>query len=547
MRAMLKPSFLGFLILFIILLFTGCSSADAAVSSAAIKNLVSAEDDIPVEISMSDSGSSCDSPSVEISGNNVKISQGGTYSIHGKLSDGQLVVKATDDADVHLIFDNLSIASSYASPVLINPVSQVTVTLKGPNRIMDERPDEADMDDPAALYCMGNLKIRGSGSLYVKADYKSGIYSDQNIDIEADMQIHSVSDAIASRGDINYIHGSVSAEAGNCGLKTSDQGSIKIAGGELSITAGAIAMHAANTLEINGGRLYLVAGGGDRLFRADSPRYSNNIHALGLSANSAMLLDGGDISISSAGQGIFTEGSLSISGGSYSLSVDGSAVYAKQQLTINDCEQLVVANSYNGIQSSNISVSHGKLHIISDNYGVCISDDADSYSDVDSGGMLTFNGGSLYISSDGSGIFSTGGIALLGGKITLDVPENSGSNTLHYNSKLNLSSGNLTACNTDDSALPADSSSQGSIALHFNQDIPAHQTVALFDSSGSLLAEYSPKFPFESVLFSSPAISFGGEYVLKLNDNTVTSFTAGSSALTIVEDIDIDGLISPVN
>ena len=64
-------------------------------------------EEIPVVLS--DSGSSCGSSSVKISGSTITITAAGDYILSGSLSDGQILVDAPEDAKVRLILNGVSI------------------------------------------------------------------------------------------------------------------------------------------------------------------------------------------------------------------------------------------------------------------------------------------------------------------------------------------------------------------------------------------------------------------------------------------------------
>ena len=68
-------------------------------------------DDVAAEISLDETGASCQGDGVEISGQAITITEEGTYLFSGALEDGYIIVDAPDTAKVHLVLNGVSISS----------------------------------------------------------------------------------------------------------------------------------------------------------------------------------------------------------------------------------------------------------------------------------------------------------------------------------------------------------------------------------------------------------------------------------------------------
>ena len=62
-------------------------------------------------------------------GETVTISEEGTYVLSGTLSDGQLIINASKEAKIHLIFNGVSITNTSGSAVNIQQAEKVILTL----------------------------------------------------------------------------------------------------------------------------------------------------------------------------------------------------------------------------------------------------------------------------------------------------------------------------------------------------------------------------------------------------------------------------------
>ena len=82
-----------------------------------------------IPILLNDNSSSANSGSVKISGDTITITEEGTYTVSGKLSDGMIIVDAPDTAKVQIVFNNVNISCSSSSPLYILHAGKVFLTL----------------------------------------------------------------------------------------------------------------------------------------------------------------------------------------------------------------------------------------------------------------------------------------------------------------------------------------------------------------------------------------------------------------------------------
>jgi len=115
-------------------------------------------------ITLSNGGITCDSDAVQISGSTVTITDEGTYVLTGKLTDGQVVVRADKTDKTQLVLENAGIHNSTAAPIYIEQADKVFVTLAGENTLTADSLDET-VD--AVLFSKEDLTLNGSGSLTI--------------------------------------------------------------------------------------------------------------------------------------------------------------------------------------------------------------------------------------------------------------------------------------------------------------------------------------------------------------------------------------------
>ncbi|MTM43133.1 carbohydrate-binding domain-containing protein, partial [Turicibacter sanguinis] len=211
---------------------------------------------------------------VSIDGNTITITSGGTYNISGTLTDGQIIVDSSDELDVELVLNGVEITSSSSAPIYVKNAKNAIINLvEGTENIVTDS-DSYVLEDPtnnepnAAIFSKDDLKIKGTGSLVVNANYDHGIVSKDDLKIKnGNITVTSVGDGLKGKDSIEIEDGTLTINAGGDGLQSSNaedptRGYITIDGGTLNIVAGLDGIQAETNVTINGGSFDIQSGGG---------------------------------------------------------------------------------------------------------------------------------------------------------------------------------------------------------------------------------------------------------------------------------------------
>lgn len=145
----------------------------------------------------------------------------------------------------------------------------------------------------------------------------------------------------------------------------------------------------------------------------------------------------------------------------------------------------------------------------------------------DSGETLTISGGTLRIDADGDGLDSNGTISMTGGEVTVYGPTSNGNGALDSNGGITVSGGTLVAIGSSGMAeSPETSSAQGWLAAAV--DGSDGSSIQITDATGAVIASYTGVKDFQTVVFSSAAISSGQSYTVTV-DGTATTVAAGQA------------------
>ena len=143
----------------------------------------------------------------------------------------------------------------------------------------------------------------------------------------------------------------------------------------------------------------------------------------------------------------------------------------------------------------------------------------DSFS-ADSDAKITITGGEIHVNASGDGLDSNGDIEISGGTVYVYGPTSNGNGSLDYENNAVITGGTVIMAGSSGMAMNFGSeSTQGSI-LASAGNASAGTAVKLTDSSGNVIAEFTPTVSFQTVVISTPDITSDGTYTLTVGDST---------------------------
>lgn len=210
----------------------------------------------------------------EVSNNKVTITKAGTYSVSGKVEDGQIIVDAGKEDKVYLILNGADINCSNSAPIYVKNAKKAIISLAEgtENNITDGETyvfeDESSNDPNAAIFSKDDMTIIGSGKLTVNANYNNGIASNDDLKIQSgNIIVNAKNNGIKGKDCINVTDGNITINSKGDGMKadnTTDdsKGYIYIEGGKINITSGQDGIQAETELLVADGDITIKTGGG---------------------------------------------------------------------------------------------------------------------------------------------------------------------------------------------------------------------------------------------------------------------------------------------
>ncbi len=465
----------------------------------------------------------------------LTLTEAGDYVLSGTLTDGSVIINASEDAKLHLILNGAHIASQSAAALYVISADKVFVTLadgseNGVSAAGDSAEDDyANVD--AAIFARCDISFNGSGSLSVSSAKGHGIVSkDDLVFTGGSYMIQAANHGISSKDSIRIADGSFVVTAGkNCldsdNDEDSDKGFIYIAGGSFDLSSGNDACHCFGDFDFLAGSMEISA--------ADD----------GVHSDAALSVSGGSITISLCYEGL--EGvTVDISGGTIDItsSDDGINAANGSSDSAQDTNEGTPADFAGGAPdmsgdppekpdgSGDTSGASGSMpdapadmpkaptNMPGGTGGGFVSGD-DPFA-ADSSCLVTISGGMVRINAQGDGIDSNGDLVISGGEVYVSGPRNGGDGALDYNGSGTISGGIIVACSMGGMSQNLSDGNQCSAMINLS----GSGEIKLTDASGNVLLSYTPADDYSCIVVSCPKLAEGSEYTLSYG-STSQSFT----------------------
>ncbi len=363
-------------------------------------------------ITLSPDGSTSTDTSVRIDGQNVTITQAGTYQIAGTLGDGALIVESGENAKITLVLGGVSIKNTTGAAIQIGTADDVTIELaEGTTNVLQSGEEvdiatatEGEEASGGALQSKVELKIKGKGSLTVLGYLNNGIHCTKDLKIKnGNISVTALGHGIKGKNSVTVSGGTVTVTSGKDGI-TSDEteneekGFVTIEDGEIIITSAGDGVSAETTLTVTGGVISIISGGGSANAQQktdnmrdwwdfdNSASDDNSASCKGLKAGKALVISGGSITIDAQDDALHTDGDMTISGGECILSTGDDGAHAALSLTVLD-GKITVLTSYEGLEANQITLAGGELDITASDDGINANGGSDGFSGGFGGGF----------------------------------------------------------------------------------------------------------------------------------------------------------------
>ena len=298
----------------------------------------------------------CDGEGVEITETQIKITQGGDFTVSGTLSDGNITISTKEKVKIRL--SGAKITSSENPCIFVEDADKVYITLTDgtENHLIAENSDDG------AIYSKENLEIKGDGSLDIESLAGHGIKASDNLNIENGViSINAASDGIHINDTFKMTGGTVNITSVNDGIDC--ESIVNISGGTINIeTNGTPIENTQTTTETT------EEAPRRGMWEMDEADVEFEKSTKGINAEWMMVISGGEIIVNSASHAIHCQDEIEITGGKFTLSSKyDKGISAHGNLTVSGADTVIdVAKSTEGIESKNVmTINDGVISVVS--------------------------------------------------------------------------------------------------------------------------------------------------------------------------------------
>ena len=291
---------------------------------------------------------------IEIDGNQIKITEGGDFTLSGTLSDGNITISTKEKVKLRL--KGANITSENNPCIFVEKADKAYITVSGDS----ENFLIAKNSDDGAIYSKENLEIKGNGNLKIESLAGHGIKASDNLNIEnSSITINATSDGIHINDTFKMTGGALDITAIGDGI---DCESI------VNISAGTI------NIETNGTPIQPVqtaAETSDQAPRRGMWEEAQDVEfeksTKGINSEWMMCISGAEININSASHAIHCADEIEINGGSFTLaSKYDKGISAHGNLTINGADTIIdITKSTEGLESKKVmTINDGVIKVV---------------------------------------------------------------------------------------------------------------------------------------------------------------------------------------
>ena len=473
----------------------------------------------------------------------IKITAEGTYVVTGRHT--QITVSAPDTAKIKIVLKNAEIVNTNGPSIYVTEADKVFITAyEGTKNTVSDgseySSEYSDRNVDGAIFSRADLCLNGNGTLSVNGNYKCGIVSKDDLVIcGVTLNITSAGRGIEGKDCVKSADAVISITAGGDGIKSTNtedenRGYVYIESGSYVITAENDGIEAETAVKITGGDFTLKTGGGSENGSVHTESFNgrgfdknpqtasaeNTESAKAIKCSALITIDGGDFEIDSADDAVHSNGDIEINGGDFNISSGDDGIHADDALIING-GNIKISKSYEGLEGTAITVSGGRADITASDDGINAAGGNDSSSiggrpgensfSSDSAAQINITGGYILVNAAGDGVDSNGSVSMSGGVLLVSGPTDSGNGAFDYNSSAVITGGTAILCGSRGMAQGfSQSSSQASFMYTLDSTAKAGASLAVTDSSGTVIASFIPSKQYGNIVVSSPKLTVGG-------------------------------------
>ena len=247
---------------------TAESSAESSRTEASEESTVSGSDIFSNRDLLQEADTSSAETITVTDGEDVTITEAGTYVITGTASNASVIIEADDEAKVQLVLDNVTITNDDSPAIYVKNADKVFVTTAAGSdntlSVTGTFTADGDTNTDGVIFSKDDLTLNGLGTLTVSSTDHGIVCKDDFKATGGTWIINSDGKGIDVNDSVSISDGSFTIVSGGDGIHCENDddltlGSVYISGGSFNIDAGSDGIQATTTLTIDGGDIKISA------------------------------------------------------------------------------------------------------------------------------------------------------------------------------------------------------------------------------------------------------------------------------------------------
>lgn len=248
---------------------------------------------------------------------------------------------------------------------------------------------------------------------------------------------------------------------------------------------------------------------------------STSTSAKGLKAVGSIRIYDGVFNLDCYDDAIHSDSRTEIHGGDFEIGTADDAIHATWDTEISG-GNIKIISCFEGIEGQRILISGGEIDMYCGDDG--INGATKSTDPNDNANYIAILGGNIVLDSnaEGDGIDSNGSIYMTGGSVLISSTEDTRDTSLDSQYNAYITGGSFLASGSNSATAQNFSSGSTQASIFVLLDKVVDGDVILTDEQGTVLVEYSPVKPYQSIHISTPDLAVGETYTLETAGQTKT-------------------------
>ncbi len=251
-------------------------------------------------------------------------------------------------------------------------------------------------------------------------------------------------------------------------------------------------------------------------------------YAVTENSNYFIVIDGARVKINSSDDAIHTNsGNVLIKNGTLDLTTLDDGIHADELVKI-DGGEITVNSAYEGIEGAYVEIGGGTIYVTASDDGINAASDDERVNE-----HIIISGGTITVDASGDGLDSNGTIYVTGGTLIVYGPTTGADTGLDADGGILIDGGNVFVASSKEMLEIPASNSKSNVLVYGVNTVPAGSEIILTNADGGEMVRITLKKQAQAIILSTPELATNGTYSLYADENLLASFSVTETITAI--------------